>query len=113
MSSKISLILSMVFVVMFFLFGGDMISLQFAYSNLDATSVTIGHLISESYAVDNAFVTNVKAKYHIEFYLLNNDTPYFGDVVDYIIASKYKSIVLSDHEITLSIKRSSVVGYYN
>lgn len=113
MSSKVSLILSMIFVVMFFLFAGDMISLQFAYSNLDATSVTISHLISESYAVDNTFINNVKAKYKIDFYLLNDNTPYFGDVVDYVVASEYKSIVLSDHTITLSIKRSSVVGYYN
>ena len=113
MSSKVSLILSMMFVVMFFLFAGDMISLQFAYSNLDATSVTIGYLISESYAVDETFINNVKEKFEIDFYLINEQTPYFGDVVDYIISSEYKSIVLSDHTMTLSIKRSSVVGYYN
>lgn len=113
MSHKISLILSMVFVVMFFLFAGDMISLQFAYSNLDATSVTIGHLISESYTVDQTFIQQVQKKYNITFILLHNETPYFGDVVDYVIRSEYKSIVLSDHTITLSIRRSSVVGYYN
>ena len=113
MSSKISLILSMVFVVMFFLFAGDMISLQFAYSNLDATSVTISHLIGESYVVDNAFISQVEAKYNITFILLSEIDPHFGDVVDYIIRSEYKSIVISDHSIPLSIKRSSVVGYYN
>lgn len=113
MSYKVSLIFSMVFVVMFFLFAGDMISLQFAYSNLDAKSVTISHLISESKTVDATFIEKVEEKYEVDFYLLNTSTPYFGDVVDYIIASEYKSIVISDKAITLSIKRSSVVGYYN
>ena len=113
MSYKISLILSMVFVVMFFLFAGDMISLQFAYSNLDATSITISHLISESYSIDNTFISDVEIRFHIDFYLLNDETPYFGDVVDYVIASDYKSIVLSEKSITLSVRRSSILGYYN
>lgn len=113
MSYKVSLILSMVFVVMFFLFAGDMISLQFAYSNLDAKAITIAHLISESAAVDKTFIDQVEEKFEVDFYLLNKTTPYFGDVVDYIVAKEYKSIVISNKAITLSVQRSSVVGYYN
>ena len=52
MSYKVSFILSMVFVVMYFLFAGDMISLQFIYSDLDAKSVTISYLISENGTID-------------------------------------------------------------
>ena len=40
MSYKVSFILSMIFVAFFMLFGGDMICLQYVYSDLDAKSVS-------------------------------------------------------------------------
>ena len=64
MSYKISFILSMVFVAMYFMFAGDMISLQFIYSDLDAKSVTISYLISENGTIDKPFVKRIEQKYH-------------------------------------------------
>lgn len=113
MSSKISLIFSMIFVALFFLFAGDMVSLQFAYSNLDATSITISHIISESVSVNDALINKIENKFNVDFTLLNEEEPLFGDVVDFIISREYKSIVLSDNVMLLSVKRSSVLGYYN
>ena len=112
MSSKLGLILSMVFVALFFAFAGDMVSLQFAYTNLDAISVTIGQLIGEEKTINQAFIDKVENKYDIEFFILNEDEPIFGDVVDYIIAQDYQPMVISKESIHLSIKRSSIIGYY-
>lgn len=113
MSYKISLILSMVFVSLFFLFASDMISLQFAYSNLDATSITISHIISESLSVNNSLINDIETKFKVDFTLLNEEEPLFGDVVDFVISKEYKSIIISNNTMLISVKRSSVLGYYN
>ena len=113
MSYKISLILSMIFVSLFFLFAADMVSLQFAYSNLDATSITISHLISKSVAVDETLTKNIEDEFHVDFILLNQEEPLFGDVVDFVITREYKAMVISSQTMLISVKRSSVLGYYN
>ena len=113
MSYKISLIFSMIFVSLFFLFAGDMVSLQFAYSNLDATSITISHLISESISVNQQLINDIESQFNVDFTLLNNEEPLFGDVVVFIISKEYHSMIISNNVMLLSVKRSSVLGYYN
>lgn len=90
-----------------------MVSLQFAYSNLDATSITISHIISESLSVNNTLVQDIERQFNVDFTLLNQEEPLFGDVVDFVISKEYKSIVLSNNTMLISVKRSSVLGYYN
>lgn len=112
MSSKLGLIISLAFVAMFFAFAGDMVSLQFAYTALDSISVTIGQLISEEKTINQTFINNVEQSFNVDFTLLNEEEPLFGDVVNYIIARDFKPMVISKEAITLSIKRSSIIGYY-
>ena len=113
MSYKISFILSMVFVVMFFLFAGDMISLQFIYSDLDAKSVTISYLISERGRIDDQLISYVENKYDINFVTADNYSPLFGDEVTYVISKSYKPLVMSSKDLEISIKRTTVIGYYH
>ena len=113
MSYKISFILSMVFVCLFFLFSGDMISLQFIYSDLDAKSVTISYLISDHGTLDENFINYVEEKYDVYFAYIDNYHPLFGDEVTYVIAKEYKPLVMSKDIMTISIKRTTVIGYYN
>ena len=113
MSYKISFILSMVFVCMFFLFSGDMISLQFIYSDLDAKSVTISYLISDHGSLDSNFISYIENKYQVDFVYADNYQPLFGDEVTYVIAKEYKPLAMSKDIITISIKRTTVIGYFN
>ena len=113
MSYKISFILSMVFVYMFFLFSGDMISLQFLYSDLDAKSVTISYLISEHGSLDQTFIENIENKYSVDFVSADNYTPLFGEEVTYVIAKTYKPLMLSKETMTVSIQRTTVIGYFH
>ena len=113
MSYKISFILSMVFVTMFFLFSGDMISLQFIYSDLDAKSVTISYLISEHGSLDQPFIDSIENKYNIEFVSADNYTPLFGEEVTYVIAKTYKPLMMSKETMTVSVQRTTVIGYYH
>ncbi len=113
MSYKISFILSMVFVMMFFLFAGDLISLQFIYSDLDAKSVTISYLISEHGILDEPFIESIENKYKVDFVTADNYTPLFGDEVTYVIAKQYKPLVMAKDTMTISISRTTVIGYYH
>ena len=103
----------MIFVAMFFLFAGDMISLQFLYSDLDAKSVTIAYLISEQGTIDDNFVEYVETKYDVELVTIDNWTPLFGDEVTFVIAETYRPLIMSTEEMTVSIKRTTVIGYYH
>ena len=112
MSYKISFILSMVFVAMFFFFAGDIISIQFAYSSLDAKSISISHLISKEDSLSEDFKINIEKQFLVTFTVLNEEEPLFGDVVEFVISTEYKTLVISNDPMTLSIRRSTVMGYY-
>lgn len=113
MSYKISFILSLVFVAMFFLFAGDMISLQFLYSDLDAKSITISYLISEHGQLDDTFINSIENKYQIDFVSADNYHPLFGDEVTYVIAKTYKPLIMGKEDMTVSVQRTTVIGYYH
>ena len=113
MSYKVGFILSMIFVVTFFLFAGDLVSLQFIYSDLDAKSVTISYLISSHGKLDSGFISDIEDRYGIDFVTADNYSPLFGDEVTYVIAKKYKPLIMSQDEMNVSIKRTTVIGYYH
>ena len=64
MSYKIGLILSMIFVALFFAFGIDLITVQFVFSNLDAQSVAISYRISQHGTIDENLINEIENKYH-------------------------------------------------
>lgn len=112
MSSKIGTLLSFIFVAMYFVFGIDLVMLQFVYSDLDAKSVTISNLISQQLNITAEFEANIEAKYSVSLTILNEEEPLFGDVIDYIISVDYDPIIISSSTMTLQVKRSTVLGYY-
>lgn len=112
MSSKIGTILSMVFVALFFIFGMDMICIQFIYSDLDAKSSTLSYLISKKGYLDNNLIETFEEEYNVTFTCLKNCTPLFGEVVDFVIETNYQPIIISQKALTISVRRSAVMGYY-
>lgn len=113
MSYKISFILSMVFVAMFFLFAGDMICLQYIYSDLDAKSVNISYLISKHGSLDKPFLSYIEDRYNIDFVSADNYSPLYGDEVTYVIAKDYHPLIMSNKDMKVSLKRTTVIGYYH
>ena len=113
MSSKLGLILSMVFVTIFFAFGLDLIAVQMIYSDLDAKSVPISYLISRHGKVDDDIKSAIESKYSLTFQCTSNCSPVFGDVVTYVISREYHPIIIDQKDMTVSIERNAVIGYYN
>ena len=112
MSSKLGLMLSMVFVVMFFLLAGDMMCLSYAYANLDSVSITIGYVIAKSGRVDDEFLSHVEEVYNVKFLTISPSHPSQGDIVDFVIYQNYQPLILSKDEIVVKASRTTILGYY-
>ena len=112
MSYKIGLLLSMIFVALFFLFGADLISLQSAYSSLDAKANNISYIISRNGVIDSDFDYFIETTFHVKFECGTNLNPTFGEQIIYTITTQYNPLVISNEEMTLSITRMTIVGFY-
>ena len=112
MSYKIGLLLSMIFVAMFFLFGADMISLQSAYSLLDAKANNISYIISRNGAIDENFVNYIETTFNVDFICDINLAPEFGEKIYYEITATYSPLIIGKEEMTISIKRMTIIGFY-
>lgn len=112
MSYKIGLLLSMVFVALFFLFGADLITLESTYSVLDAKANNISYLISRNGVINDEFINYVENTFSVNFDCPKNDAPEFGEKIIYQISTTYQPFVISKQEMTISIKRMTIIGFY-
>lgn len=112
MSYKIGLLLSMIFVALFFLFGADLISLQSAFSALDAKANNISYLISRNGVIDDAFISYIEQTFSVDFICEKNLTPTFGEQITYVISTTYSPLVISKEEMVIKVQRMTVVGFY-
>ena len=112
MSYKIGLILSMIFVALFFLFGADLISIQSAYSVLDAKANNISYIISRTGVIDEEFVEYIETSFNVNFACELNYAPTFGEKITYSISTQYQPLVIDQNEITITISRMTIVGFY-
>lgn len=103
----------MIFVVLFFALGVDTITIQYAYSDLDAKSVTISYLIAEHGNLEDSFIKNIEESYNVKFQCISNCSPLFGDSVEYIISTDIKPIIVSKETMEISLKRTAIIGFYN
>ena len=112
MSYKIGLLLSMIFVALFFVFGADLISLQSAYSMLDAKANNISYIISRNGVIDTDFKYYIETTFNVEFICDINPAPEFCEKIFYEIKTTYSPLIISDEEMTLSVKRMTIIGFY-
>ena len=112
MSYKLSLILSMVFVIMFSLFCVDLIGIQNTYGLLDSKSLNISYFLSKNGDVSDESIKYIENTYKIDFTLISSKNPAFGDDIIYNISTTYKPFVFGN-KLQITIQRMTVVGYFN
>lgn len=113
MASKIGTILSLMFVVIFFLFASDMMTMQYLYSDLDSTALTIGYQIAKRRIINNQFKEYVESNYNISFTYSGPESPEYGSIVEYQVSKTFKPVIISTSEMIINVNRSTVVGYYD
>ena len=112
MSYKVGLILSMIFVALFFLFGADLLSLQSTYSVLDSKANNISYIISRNGVIDDDFINYIETTFNVDFECPKNPSPTFGEKITYTVKAVYRPLVISQEEMTLTIRRMTVIGFY-
>ena len=112
MSYKVGLILSMIFVALFFLFGADLITIECVYSALDSKANNISYIISRNGVIDDEFIDYIEITFSVDFDCPKNLSPTFGEKIIYQISTSYHPLVISKQEMTIAIKRMTIVGFY-
>ena len=112
MSYKLSLIISMVFVVFFSFFAIDLLAIQNTYSLLDSKSINISYFLARHGDVSPEALNYIERIYHVDFKLLSSLNPAFGDDIIYNISTTYDPFVMGD-TLKITIQRMTVVGYFN
>ena len=112
MSSKVGLLLSLIFFTLFFLLSIDVICIQYHYSDLDSQSVIIAVEMSRLSSYTDEAIAPIEEKHHVNIESISNRNPEFGDVIDFTITRSYHPLIVSNDEIIIKVNRSVVIGYY-
>ena len=112
MSYKLSLILSMVFVVLFSFFAIDLLMIQNTYSLLDSKAINISYYLAKNGDVSPSTQNYIERTYNIKFTLVSSQNPAFGDDIIYNISTTYNPVVIGE-SFDITIQRMTVVGYFN
>lgn len=83
------------------------------HSELDALATTVGYSISQVGFVTQEQYDYVASYPDTELVCLLNCQPRFGDTVTFAIRRNFDPLILSQELMTIQVKRSTVVGYYN
>ena len=113
MGSKLGFILSLLFLVQLFAMVGDLMSIQFIYTNLDAVSVTAGYLISTKGQITNEVIELVKNEANATIEQIGDSPALLGSTFEYRISKSYNAMIIDQKAIEIAVVRSVVIGYYN
>ena len=102
----------MLFVVMFFLFGTDLLCLQYLYSDLDSKGISIAYQISKNSRIDEDFLELLSKKYNVSVTSDPSQSVDYGEVVTFKISDKYDPLIIASGEMNISITREAIIGYY-
>ena len=113
MGSKMGFILSLIFIAQLFVMIGDLMSIQFIYTNLDALSLTVGQYISTKGEISEEIIRLVENEANAHIEPVGEEAPLFGSLYEYKIYTTYKPYIIQKDEMEISIIRSVVIGYYS
>ena len=113
MAYKMGFLLSLIFIVQMFLMVGDLMAIQFVYTNLDAVSVTAGQVISQKGEITEEVVRLVENEAGAYIVPIGDNTPMFGSLYQYKIYKFYKPHYISNEDMEIAVIRSVVIGYYS
>ena len=114
MSNKFSLMISIFFIFIAFVFGTDLVVIQNIYSTLDSYSLVANNLISKNGYISEDLKTKFIETYKVNIYPVseNNDDKSYkeGFIYGYYLEKDYKPIVLTNKQMKIKVKRFTLIG---
>ena len=113
MSYKLGLLLSLAFLMSLLLLSGDLLNVGIVKNALNSLATTVGYRIARDGRVTEA-TEELIASYGAVFTLEDGTATSFriGDTVVYYLRKDYDPFLLKKETMHISVKRSTVVGYY-
>ena len=114
MSYKFGLLLSMFFLIQVFLYSGDLACIQSIHSQLDAVALTAAYQISMQGLISDSIRDFVASEAKAEIYYVDASQAKkgYGDTVSFYVTRNYIPFVISNEAITITVRRSAVIGYF-
>ncbi len=112
MSSNISFLLSLVFVISMFVYAGDLCNMQTTYAQVDAIAITAGKMITKVWTITPDVKRYVRGQG--AYIIAANNTSYVpaeGDLYTFVVYKNYKTFSFDQSVKKISINRSVVLGY--
>lgn len=113
MSSKLGLIISLIFVSLFFAFGIDLLIVQSEYTKLMFAANDIAYFIAKSGYIDDDLIFDIERGYNVRFECFSNCDGTKGDILTFYVRRHIDITIISSEPLLLSVKRSTVFGYYD
>lgn len=111
MAYKLGFLLSLFFLVEMMAFAGDLCSLQVLHSLLDACAITAGKKIAIEGAITTEIEAFVESEAKATIVKLTNGSPQIGEILEFKLCRDYDPLILQSSEMTVSVIRSTVIGY--
>ncbi|MCD8194814.1 MAG: hypothetical protein LUD22_00690 [Coprobacillus sp.] len=113
MSSSLGLIISMLFVAITFMFGGDLLTLQAAFTSLENAANDIAYFVAYYFDFSDEFVAYLEEMYTVK---ITSDTGIYGgaygDMVDFYVTKTVDHLFIMGTEYTLTVERTAILGSY-
>jgi hypothetical protein len=117
MSNKLSTIIGLFNIFIAFLFGVDLVLMQYIYTDLDSLSLQTNYEISKKGYLTEELKVDFQEKYSVKLYPIeeNNLAQSYkeGYIYGYILERDYSPIALSKSTINIKVKRFTVINIYN
>lgn len=112
MSSNLSFLLSLIFVITMMAYAGDLCQIQTIYSQIDTIAISAGKLISRNWTINDAVIELVEEDgAHIIDLNGKSYHPAEGDAFRFQIWKEYKPLAFNGEGKTLRVNRSVILGY--
>lgn len=116
MSNKLGAMLGIFMMFICFMFGVDLVAMQYNYTNMDALSTSVSYEISKNGYISKEIKKKYLNDYGLKVYPIdtnNNEQSYEeGKEYGYILEKDYSPIIISNSIIKLKIKRFTIINIY-
>lgn len=112
MSSNLSFLLSVGFVLLCLLYGGDLACINALHNELDAVAMAAGYKISMAGYLTDEVISFVEEEANAIIYTVGPEVAKLGESLIYMVEIEYQPIVISQDKLLISVRRSAVIGYY-
>lgn len=117
MSNTLSTMLSLLFIFIAFMFGVDLVMMQYIYTDLDSFSIQASYLVSKKGYITSEMKDVFLSTYGVKIYPFEsnnlNQSYEEGFVYGFVLVKEYSPIALSNKPIELKVKRYAVINVYN